>query len=430
LKLFRKLLIAGLAFILIVACLAGIACLVKRQVYVAICDLFPVAIDGPVGPAVDLDFDLAVEPRGNAYIASQSEPVDDEPARAQIQLDTARAAIEEGMRDASPEDREIWLSELKDQPPEVIREILSLHRRLSLPQTIPDGSLPANDGLRLLSAESPFPRVLAPPGISFATRGSGDAIYLLESSVEVIQSAEQVILNNIANANTAGFKRSRVLFGDDVYRQVALPGQVDQQGHATTSGIALGNGTKMIASQIDVSQGRLRVTKQSLDLAILGEGYFEIRDGNQSVFTRAGTFAINANGQIVLASKDRGRLLEPAITVPVDATAVVISSEGNVCIRQPGQTQMNQIGQIQLARFINPQGLVARGENLFEHNDATGHPQISAPGQLALGEIRQGCLEESNVVVADELAELRRLQEQLRTLQQLLSELSVHGTPR
>jgi flagellar basal-body rod protein FlgG len=429
LRILRKLLVGGLGLVIIVACIVGTACLVKRQVYVAICDAFPVALDVPAGSAVDLDFDLPGEPSGNARVTSQSEPDDGAPTCSQIER--AQQAIEEGLSDASPEEREIWLSELKDQSPDDIRQILSLHRRLSPLQMLQAGDrAPESDRVQLMSADAAPPRLLQPPGIASASRGSEDALRLLESSIKATQAAEQVILNNIANAHTVGFKRSRVLFGDESYRQVALPGQVDQEGNPTTSGIALGSGARILANQIDVSQGRLRDTQQSLDLAIRGEGYFQIKDGNRFLYARAGAFTVNSNGEIVLASKDRARLLEPAITIPQDAEKITISHDGIVAIQQPGQTYLQQIGNIQLARFINSQGLVARGENLFDQSAASGNPQISSPGQNGLGEIRQGALEESNVVVADELAELRRMQEQLKTLQQLLNELGGGGAGR
>ena len=245
----------------------------------------------------------------------------------------------------------------------------------------------------------------------------------MESSVKATQSAEQVILNNIANANTVGFKRSRVLFGDEWYRQVAVPGQVDQEGRPSTLGAALGTDTRAIANQFDVSQGRLRHTKQQLDLAIQGDGYFQINDGRRILYTRSGAFSVNANGQIVLVSNNHPRLLEPSITIPVDSQRIEVSHDGIVSVQQPAVPYMMQIGQIQLARFIDPRGLVAHGESLFENNGATGHPVISTPGENGLGEIRQEYLEESNVVVADESAELRRLQKQLKTLRRLQREL-------
>ena len=431
-KFLRKLLIGGLSLIVIFACVVGAACLVKRQVYVAICDAFPISIDGPIdGPVgATVDLDPPGELSGNAYIASQSEPAEDEPAEPQ--LERARAAIEEGLRDASPEEREIWLSELKNESPEGIRQILSLHRRLSLPQMPPGNSRAIDDDrVQTTSAEAPPPRLLQPLGMAPAAgivppaRGTDDALNLLDSSIKAVQSAEQVILNNIANANTVGFKRSRALFGDESYRQVALPGQVDNEGRPTTSGIALGAGTRILANQVDVSQGRLKRTEQALDLAIQGIGYFQIRDGERLLYARAGSFTVNANGEIVFVSNGRSRLLEPAITIPTkDTVQISISTQGIVSILQRGETSLTQVGVIQLAQFVNPRGLTAQGENLFEQNSGCGIPAIHAPGQGGIGEIRQGHLEESNVVLVDELAELRRMQEQLKTLQQLQREFS------
>lgn len=431
-RIFRKLLKFGLTLVVVVACVVGVACLVKRQVYVAICDAFPVAIEEPGATAVELDLNPHLSPpgelSGNAYIASEaeSEEIDPDAGRART-----LAAIEAGLPDATAEDREIWLTELKGESPEDIREILSLHRRLSPPQMLSGGDRQQErDGLQLMSADAPPPQLLQPHGLPrspespLPIRGSDDALRLLESSIKAIQSAEQVILNNIANANTTGFKRSRVLFGDEPYQHVALPGQVDQEGRPTTSGIALGAGTRILANQVDVSQGRLRQTQQALDLAIQGEGYFQIKDGNRILFARAGSFAVNANGEIVLASKDRARPLEPAFTYTVRGVEkIMVSPEGLVEVLQPGQSQMTLIGQVMLAQFVNRQGLMACGDNLFEANAASGNPCINTPGRNGVGQIRQGALEESNVVMADELSELRRMQEQLMTLQKLLVEL-------
>jgi len=243
-----------------------------------------------------------------------------------------------------------------------------------------------------------------------------------------LKSAEQVVLNNIANANTVGFKRCRTLFGDLPYRQVDLPGRTDGQDRPTTTGLAIGSGMAVIGTENDVSQGRMRPTKQPLDLAIQGEGYFQINDGHRSLYIRAGTFSVNANSEIVLTSKDRSRLLEPAIRIPIDATKVVVSHQGSLSVLEASQTEWQQIGQIQLARFVNPRGLVACGDGLFSSSTASGTPLIANPGEDGEGELRQGFLEESNVVLADELAELRRLQEQLKTLQQLHAEFG--GTHR
>src|SRR5262249_5955708 len=151
--------------------------------------------------------------------------------------------------------------------------------------------------------------------------------------------------------------RSRMLFGDMPYRQLAVPGSIDQQGRPTPTGVALGAGVKLVATQMDASQGRLRQTQEPLDLAIQGDGYFQINDGNKFIYTRAGSFTVNTNGEIVLVSKDRGLPLEPAITIPQATIKITISSQGTVAILQAGHTQLNQVSQIQLARFINPAGL-------------------------------------------------------------------------
>jgi flagellar basal-body rod protein FlgG len=346
-----------------------------------------------------------------------------------------RDLIDEELRDASPEEREIWRTELAMHSPEEIREILGLRRRLPpragdvefVAGSVPEPKhLPDTETAAANRVPTDAP-ALADPQAPAEAHLAADAAGLIESAVEATHSAEQVLLNNIANANTIGFKRSRVLFGDMPYRQVALPGSTDQRGLPAPAGIALGAGVKLIATQIDVSQGRLRHTQEPLDLAIQGDGYFQIDDGNRVFYTRTGRFTINSNGQIVQLSKDRGRPLEPVITVPQDTTKVVVSPEGIVSVLQAGQSQLNQVGQLQLARFMSPPGLIPRGENLFEQSVGSGNPLVSVPGQEGLGELQQGYLEEANVVVADELAELRRMQEHLKTLRQLRADLGASG---
>lgn len=239
----------------------------------------------------------------------------------------------------------------------------------------------------------------------------------LESAMTQIRSAQAVILNNIANANTVGFKKSRILFEELGQRTLTSPGQLDSQGRPTPLGISYGGGVRTSARQTDYSQGALRSTGRRLDLAIEGDGFFMVNDGNRFFYTRVGSFAFNANGEIVLASADRGRPLEPNISIPIDTTGITINSEGFVYVEQPGQQNLNQIGQIQLARFINPQGLISVGENLYVNSDASGTALISTPGQDGLGHLRQHFLEESNVDLPAELAELRKLQQQLDALQ-------------
>lgn len=214
------------------------------------------------------------------------------------------------------------------------------------------------------------------------------------------------IANNLANAGTTAFKRTRANFEDVFYRQFKLPGMLDSQGRPTSVGMALGIGTRVQSSEIQMTQGSLLDTNQALDLAIVGDGFFQVNDGNRFLYTRAGNFSVNANGELVIASQDRGRPLEPSISIPIDTTDISISEEGFVYVSQPGQQNLNQIGQIQLARFINPQGLVQLGENMYVNSDASGTALVSTPGQDGLGTLRQRFLEASNVEPVRELVDL------------------------
>lgn len=224
--------------------------------------------------------------------------------------------------------------------------------------------------------------------------------------MDAMQFRLDVIANNLANAQTTAFKRSRVNFEDIYYQYYRLPGMIDQLGRPTTQGQDVGTGVRVQSTEIDQTQGSLLSTGGQLDLAIVGQGFFQVNDGTQFLYTRAGNFSVNANGQIVVASADRGRPLEPALTIPQDTIQISISSDGIVSVLQAGQTQLNQIGQIQLARFINPQGLMELGQNLFQQTVGSGNPLISIPGQDGLGTIRQNFLEASNVEPVRELVDL------------------------
>jgi flagellar basal-body rod protein FlgG len=215
-----------------------------------------------------------------------------------------------------------------------------------------------------------------------------------------------VIANNLANAGTTAFKRSRTNTEDLFYQYYKLPGQIDATAQPTTTGTHVGLGTRVQGTQLDMRQGSLLETGQQFDLAIAGDGFFTINDNGRFLFTRAGNFSVNANGQLVLASADRGRLLEPAINIPPDATAVAISPDGAVSIMQAGSNQLNNIGQIQLVRFQNPAGLIQLGENLYLDGPAVGQVLTANPGQDGMGALRQNFLEASNTEPVRELVDL------------------------
>lgn len=228
--------------------------------------------------------------------------------------------------------------------------------------------------------------------------------------MEAFQFNLDVLANNLANAGTTGFKRGRVNFEDLYYERLKNPGVPDTLGNLTPAGVEVGLGTRVASTVSDFASGSIAQTESPYDIAIVGDGFFQIQDGTEILYTRAGNFTVNADGSLVMASADRGRLLEPQITVPPDAEQVSINSEGFVVAKIAGQQEMTQLGQIELVRFINNQGLLHRGENLFSATEASGPPLVGTPGQEGRGQLRQGFLEQSNVEPVRELVDLIKTQ--------------------
>lgn len=223
------------------------------------------------------------------------------------------------------------------------------------------------------------------------------------------------ISNNLANAGTAAFKRSDANFEDLFYEHFKLPGTLDAGGTPTPNGIAVGLGTRVASTKVDFRNGSLLATEKEFDLAIAGEGFFQVQEpGGGTVYTRAGTFTQNADGAIVMQSADTGRMLVPNITIPQGAQDISISEQGVVSYREagptPGSFTLTQAGQIQLAQFTNQGGLIQVGNNLYAETDASGSPVIDIPGAQGLGVLRQGFLEASNVEPVKELVSLIKTQ--------------------
>lgn len=229
-----------------------------------------------------------------------------------------------------------------------------------------------------------------------------------------------VIANNMANAGTNAFKKSRTNFEDVYYQQFKLPGAQDSLGQRTPLGTALGLGVTVAATQQDFTQGSLLQTGRQLDIAIEGNGFMEVQDVNGPLYTRNGQLTLNDNGDLVIGSANRGRRLNPPISVPNDATQISISPEGIVAVLQPGSPNLNQVGQIQLTRFINPEGLLQKGESLFAQTDASGPPNTAQPGQLGLGTIMQNYLEISNTEPVVELVDLIKTQRNVELNSQIV----------
>jgi len=238
------------------------------------------------------------------------------------------------------------------------------------------------------------------------------AMHSAATGMRVNEFSLDTIANNLANAGTTAFKRTRVNFEDLFYEYLKLPGNQDAAGETTPVGIGVGMGARVSGTEVDHTQGNPLETGKPLDVAIAGDGFFRVQDPNtgEPLFTRAGTFTLNANGQVVLASADRGRLLEPAISIPTEATNISITGDGVVSAIVPPSTTTQELGRIQISSFVNPQGLVQVGENLFSETAASGTPIEITPGQNGTGVLRQGFLESSNVEPVKELIGLIKTQ--------------------
>lgn len=230
------------------------------------------------------------------------------------------------------------------------------------------------------------------------------ALYAAASGMIAQQLNVDTIAHNLANVNTVGFKRSRVDFQDLMYQTVRAPGAAAAEGVQVPSGLQLGLGTRAAATEKLFTEGVLIQTGAPLDLAIEGDGFFPITQPNgETAYTRSGAFKRDSEGNVV--SSD-GFPLDPPIAIPSDALDVFVGADGTVSVRLPGQTEAQEVGQIELARFANPAGLRAIGRGLFVETDASGPPTRSQPGADGLGTIAHGHLENSNVDVVEEMVNM------------------------
>ena len=232
-------------------------------------------------------------------------------------------------------------------------------------------------------------------------------LYTAATGMEALETKLDVIANNMANINTTGFKKDRCNFEDVFYRQYRLPGSTDADGNITSTGIEVGLGTRVSSTQSNHEQGAFETTGNQLDFAVEGDGFFQVQNPNGGFYyTRAGNFGIDAAGQIVLGSANTGYILDPAITIDQQATDIIVTADGQVQIRTQDSPNLQTVGQLQLTKFINPDGLLKLGDNLYQQTDASGDPQVGDPGQQGFGNIRQGFLEASNVEPVTELIDL------------------------
>lgn len=229
------------------------------------------------------------------------------------------------------------------------------------------------------------------------------AMWISKTGVQAQDAKLQAIANNLANVNTVGFKRDRVVFEDLHYQVDAQPG-AQSADNTVSNGVQLGNGTRLVGTQKVFTNGSIQTTSQQLDVAISGNGFLQVRRPNgDAAFTRAGQLQVDANGTLVNA---QGLPLVPQITVPNNATAITIAENGTVSVTVPGQAAPSEIGALTLTGFVNPAGLLALGENLFSETAASGAPNEGRPGDGALGKLKQGALEGSNVQVVEEMVDM------------------------
>jgi len=213
-----------------------------------------------------------------------------------------------------------------------------------------------------------------------------------------------VVANNVANVNTSGFRRSRAEFQDLLYQTMRPPGGQTAGGAQLPTGLQIGQGTRAVATSTIFEQGTMQQSGNPLDLAIEGKGFFQVQrpDGTLG-YTRAGNLKSDAEGRLVTVD---GFPIEPSIQIPIDATGITVAPDGTVSVTQPGSAQSVEVGQLQLATFANPAGLLQTGRSLFTETSASGAAIVAQPGQEGIGTLAQGFIEGSNVEVVTEMMDL------------------------
>jgi flagellar basal-body rod protein FlgG len=231
------------------------------------------------------------------------------------------------------------------------------------------------------------------------------ALYTAATGMMAQQLNLDNVANNLSNSSTAGFRSRRLQFQDLIYQNLVTPGAAATQSTTVPAGLQIGLGTRTAASEVIQTQGDFDNTGNPLDMAIQGAGFFQVKmpDG-ETAYTRAGMFHLDNQGNMVTAD---GNPLDPQVTIPADALTITTGTDGTVSVTQPGQTQAQQVGAIQLATFQNPGGLNSVGQNMFLQTTASGDPIVGTPGGAdGLGTLQQGVLEQSNVNIVQEFIQM------------------------
>ncbi len=230
------------------------------------------------------------------------------------------------------------------------------------------------------------------------------SLWVAKTGLEAQQTRMAVVSNNLANVNTTGFKRGRPVFEDLLYQNVRQVGGSTSEETEAPTGLMLGSGVRITATERMHTQGNHVETGNPLDLMVQGRGFFQVLlpDGDMA-YTRDGSFKVDSDGRLVTAN---GFEVQPGVNVPTDAQAISVSADGLIQAKLPGQAQLVTIGSMQVADFVNPAGLEPKGGNLYLETTASGSPQIGTPGLDGMGTLAQGALEGSNVNVVEELVNM------------------------
>ena len=255
------------------------------------------------------------------------------------------------------------------------------------------------------------------------------SLWISKTGLDAQQMQLDTISHNLANVSTNGYKRAHAQFEDLLYQNLRQSGAKDTQQNSLPSGLQLGTGVRAVGTARNFSQGNLSKTENPLDMAINGAGFLQVQlpDGTTG-YTRDGALRVDAQGQLVTAN---GQQVQPGITIPANASAITIGSDGVVTAMTPGATAPAQLGQLQVATFVNPAGLDPAGQNMFRETAASGTPTVGTPGLNGHGSISQGYVETSNVNVVEELVSMIQTQrayeinsKAIQTSDQMLGRLS------
>ena len=230
------------------------------------------------------------------------------------------------------------------------------------------------------------------------------SLWVAKTGLDAQQTRMNVISNNLANVNTTGFKRDRAVFEDLLYQNIRQAGGQTGADTQAPTGFQLGTGVRVLATEKITAQGSMQTTENSLDIAIAGEGYFQIAQADGTIaYTRDGNFHLDNAGQVVTSG---GQLLQPALNIPQNASSISIGRDGTVSVELDAGGGQQVLGQIQLARFVNTSGLQAIGQNLLKETPASGAPIVGNPAADGTGTLMQGALEASNVNVVEEMVSM------------------------